>query len=339
MVQLTKKVQPLHLWVIICLLALLVLNGTVISSASSVLFWNLGMVAWTRAAQLHDDPMLLNQASRWWEQAQFADQARRSRQLLYLGSAYERMGDHSQALETWQQLRQPFEQLLAEGKTWLELESPQLALPWFRAANLVEPTVSDSWYFVAQALTKMGQADAALMHLYQALQAPHTNEILPSRIYYAIGYTHQYVEQPPQTEAAIQAFRTALVADANPPDNEFAADVHFRLCDALWSKGESPDRYSAECQQALALNPRHLLARFILGIAYYNQYQDVARAEKEFEIAQAIEPSPWGYVMLGYFVYEAAGQHDKAKEAYSYALANWPDFELARRYLERIKPR
>jgi tetratricopeptide (TPR) repeat protein len=331
--------QHIHLWVIISFLALFVVPGTVASSAVAKFFWNLGLVAWTSAARQNNDPMLLGQASRWWERAEFSEPVRQSRRLLYLGSAYERMGNDSQALDTWGGLNQAYEHLVTEGQIWLDLQSPQLALPWFRGAALVAPTVSDSWYFVAQALMNMGQGEAALANLEQALQAPNTREILPSRIYYAIGYTHQYIEQPPQTEDAINAFRTALVADTNPLDNEFAADVHFRLCDALWSQGKDPDLYSAECLRALSLNSRHLLARFLLGIAYYNKFNDVAMAEREFEIAQAIEPSPWGYIMLGYFVYEAAGQTDKAKAAYAQALANWPDFELAELNLERIEQR
>jgi tetratricopeptide (TPR) repeat protein len=335
-VQTVKKTQQIQLGLLILVVGVSLMPGSTLSCAVTSISWNLGMIDWTRAVRANNDPLQLERTAWWWEQTSAAC-PQQSTRWLYLGSAYERMGNDPQALTTWAEVEQVFDRLIEQGQTWLDLQAPQLALPWFQATTVVEPTVSDSWYYTAQAFMQLGNAAEALSALEQALQAPKRVKVTPGQIRYAIGYTHQYVAQPPRIEDAVNAYRAALIAEQQYPDNQLAADIYFRLCDASWSRGEDPDRYIAECRQALARNPNHLLAHFVLGIAYFNKYHDIDMAVREFESAHAIEPSPWGFVMLGYYVYEAAGQQDKAREAYLYAIENWPDFEVAYRHLEQLE--
>lgn len=300
-------------------------------------YWNLGNVYWMRAnAVSADSRSSFIAASYFWSLALNTTSQKRETILLYLGSAYERVGRFDNAKSAWKKLTQPTIVLLDKGQTWLGLKIPTQAIPWFRGITLIDPDLSDGWYYLAQSYIQHGQADKALLNLRQALDSPRIGELGKSEIYFLLGYTYQYVAQPPQLAEALHAYQKALEIQDFSNSHQIA-ETHFRICDALWASGANPYNYAKACQQAIGLNPKHLLARFLLGIAIYNQSHDVVLAEKEFQTAFNIEPSPWGLVMLAHYVYEPAGLKEKAKMTYNIVLQRWPTFDLTQKYLDKLK--
>ena len=303
----------------------------------SSFYWNLGNIYWLRAniTQVDNNSSFAG-ASYFWSLAFYNTPQHQENLLLYLGSAYEQAGKLEDAKLVWQKLTQPVEGLLNRGQTWLDLKAPIKALPWFRGVTLVKPQIVDGWYYLAQAYMENGQADLALLNLRQALQAPQSTAIKKSEIYFLIGYTYHYITQPTQIDKALLAYRSALLIQ-DFSSLQQVAETHFRICDALWASDVNPEHYASECRKAIALNPKHLLARFLLGIAVYNQTHNVELAEQEFQTALEIEDSPWGLIMLARYVYEPSGLTEKARETYNLVLQRWPTFELARQYLNALK--
>lgn len=305
-------------------------------SLLSTFFWNLGLVHWMKAISLENRSRAFHQAIHWWEQSLLWAEDR-NETLLYLGGAYERVGKKQQALETWQKLSEPTEILLTEGHLWLDNDLYQFAVPWFRGATLVSPQSRDSWYYMAQALARSGHPDRALLMLDKALKVENSSRILVSQVYFSKCYIQQMLLEPPELENALSTCQEALET-GDFPSPKFEAEVHYRMCSILWWQKATPDLWINECQAAIALNPEYLLARYVLGIAYYNKYNDVRRAEQEFMKAMNIDPrSPWGPLMLGEHVYLPAGMREEAREAYEWALRIDPNFGPAKRALERLE--
>lgn len=322
---------------IIILICLMFGLNLILPTLYYYLYWNLGNMRWAEAILLNNDHSQLIQASHYWEQAKQYNQNQPD-VSLYLGSAYERSGNKGAAIASWLHLPTSMTDLLSVGQQWLIVQSPSNAIPWFRGATLIAPTESAPWYYLSQAFIQNKQPNEALVNLEHALSALQPGMIKRSQIYYEIGYVHQYLKSPAQIEQAIDAYHAALDTQ-DFHNSQVVAEIHFRLCDALWTKRTPPEQYAEECQKAISLDPKHLLAHYLLGIAYYEQYHDVAKAEQEFKSANAIQPSPWGLVMLGAYVYEPAGMLREARDIYQQALEQWPTFELAKQYLSNVAQR
>jgi len=301
--------------------------------------WNLGLVAWNRAALSGSDvsdEVVLRRAVRRWEQALTWGPAR-SDFLLYLGSAYEQVGDERGALRTWQQLDRPFQALMTEGRSYLTGGFASASLPWFRGASKVAPDVGDPWYYIAQALVQVGRPEGALEALDKALQAPRLEELHRSQLYFEKGVIYQWRLQPSRLQEAAEAYRAALTWGGFPTA-DLEADAHYKLGETLWWKGDDPALYIVEFQRAIVLNPDHSHAHVLLGVAYYLKTGDVEKAEREIMLGMKINPqNVWGPMNLGAQVYEPAGMIEEAVEAYRWALNIQPDFEPAARALQRLQ--
>jgi tetratricopeptide (TPR) repeat protein len=239
------------------------------------------------------------------------------------------------AVAAWRKGGISAQQLVEAGEEARKAKRYEEALEWYRRAARLEPHRGDPWYYVGLAWEGMEQWEEALAAYERAVAAGSFTGVHRSSPYYRMGLIYQLRLKPQQVDNALAAYEAALVAnDFNIPRE--AADCHYRRGEVLLRKGAHPDEYIAEFQHAIEIDPGHEWAHIRLGFAYYLWDGDAVKAEAE--IRQAIVLSPrnkWAYYYLGE-VYRQEGRVNEARAMYEKALEIDPNFEAARRQLEKL---
>jgi tetratricopeptide (TPR) repeat protein len=227
------------------------------------------------------------------------------------------------------------EDFIARGEESRNAEQYDEAIAWYERGVRVEPGSGDPWYYKGLAYEGMEEWEAALVAYERAIETDALTGVGQSSPHYSMGVIYQWRLDPRQTDAALAAYEAAIEAD-DFSANWAAADCHYERGEVLRWTGGDPDEYIAEYQRAIELNPKHVSAHILLGVAYYTRYKDAAMAEAE--IRRAIELFPqnqWAYYHLGE-IYWQEGRTDEAVAMYERALQIAPDFEAAQNRLAAL---
>jgi len=241
----------------------------------------------------------------------------------------------AKAVAEWQAAGLTAQDFIARGEEARKAERYEEALAWYGRAARVEPGLGDPWYYKGLAYMGLERWEEALGAYERAAALGAFTSVGRSSPYYWMGVIYQRRLEPPQTDSALTAYEAAIKADDFSADWE-AADCHFKRGEILWWHKGDPDEYIAEYQQAIELDPKHVSAYNLLGVAYYIRYGDAAMAEAEIRRALEVAPqNEWAYLYLG-DIYHWEGRVDEAAAMYEQALEIDPAFEGARQRLQAI---
>jgi tetratricopeptide (TPR) repeat protein len=241
----------------------------------------------------------------------------------------------AKAVAEWQAAGLTAQDFIASGKEMWKAKRYEEALGWYERAARVEPGSGDPWYYKGLAYEGLERWEEALGAYERAAELGAFNSVGRSSPYYRMGVMYQWRLEPPRTDAALTAYEAAIKAGDFSANWE-AADCHFKRGEILWWHEGDPDEYIAEYQQAIELDPKHVSAYNLLGVAYYIRYGDAAMAEAEIRRALEVAPqNKWAYLYLG-DIYHWEGRVDEAAAMYEQALEIDPAFEGARQRLQAI---
>ena len=208
-------------------------------------------------------------------------------------------------------------------------------MAWYEQATRLEPGLGDPWYYVGLLYENQKQWLQALDAYQRATASGRLYRLHRSSPRYRAGIIYQGRLDPRQPENALVAYEAALkVGDFSTAAE--AADCHYRRGQILRSQKADPSVYVAEFWQAVALNPRHVSAHILLGLAIYEQDKDASAAEAE--LLRALELAPqnkWVYYHLGE-IYRQEERTGEAAAMYKQALEIAPDFEAAQKRLAAL---
>jgi len=206
------------------------------------------------------------------------------------------------------------------------------SVEWYARAARIEPDSGDPWYYMGLAYGSRKEWEKSLEAYRWATKLGNFSGVGSSSPYYRMGVIYQWRLQPPQAEKALAVYEAAIELDDFSAVWE-AADCHYKRGEILAWTDSDPDEYIAEYQRAIELDPDHVHAHILLGVACYAHYKDLAMAEAE--IQRALELSPQNkraYVHLG-DIYRQEGRTNEAAKMYGRALDIDPEFELAHQQL------
>jgi tetratricopeptide (TPR) repeat protein len=238
-------------------------------------------------------------------------------------------------LDEWQRAGLTAEDFVNAGEVARKAELYDQAMAWYERAMRLEPDLGDPWYHVGLLYESQGRWFQALDAYDRAMASGRFRQVGRSSPHYRSGFIYQSRLEPRQRDVALAAYEAAIEADDFNTGEE-AANAHHRRGELLWWMGGNPDEYITEYQRAIELNPKHVSAHVLLGVAYYIRYGDVAMAEAE--IHQALELSPsnqWAYLRLGNIYYQER-RTGEAAAMYERALEIDPDFEAAQERLSEL---
>jgi tetratricopeptide (TPR) repeat protein len=208
-------------------------------------------------------------------------------------------------------------------------------MDWYRQAMRLEPELGDPWYYVGLLYEDQGQWLQALDAYDRAYALGHLRQVYHSSPHYRVGMIYQWRLDPRQLESALEAYQAAVQENHFQAEWE-AADCHFKLGEILRWQRHDPDEYMAKFQRAVELNPSHLWARILLGLAIYERDKDLAAAKAE--LLRAVELAPRkkdAYYHLGE-IYRQENRVREARGMYEKALEIDPGFEAARERLAAL---
>ncbi len=250
--------------------------------------------------------------------------------------ALEALQSGPQIVEAWLRAGLTARDFIRQGEEAQRAGRYDEATAWYGRALRLAADLGDSWYKLGQLYEEQQQWPEALAAYQQASTAGRLDQTERSSVYYRMGLIYQTRLDPRQPEAALAAYQAALAADDFSSVAD-AADSHYRRGQLLREQGGNPDLYIAGFRQAIALNPRHVWAHILLGVAVYQQAGDAVEAETR--LLQAIElaaQNKWACYYLGE-VYRQEGRSDEAAAMYRRALEIDPAFESARERLAALK--
>jgi tetratricopeptide (TPR) repeat protein len=250
-----------------------------------------------------------------------------------LAQIYETMDMPEQAMVAWRSGGFIAQDFIDAGDEARQANRYEDALEWYERALSMEAEDGDPWYHIGLLYEDQQQWSQALNAYRNALASKRLRRVSRSSLYYRSGVIYLWHMAPRQSENALASYQAAIKAD----DFHFAtqaADCHYQLGEILRWRGEDPDKYIAEYQLAIKLDPDHASAHIYLGTAYYNQSRDVARAKAEIDQGLELDPrNKWGYYQLGE-IYRQEGDTAEAIIMYQRALEIDPDFEVVQTQLE-----
>jgi tetratricopeptide (TPR) repeat protein len=239
-------------------------------------------------------------------------------------------------LAEWNKAGLRAKDLILAGEEARKAEQYHDALIWYEWAMRVEADQGDPWYYVGQLYEDQQRWLLAMSAYERAIALGRFQIVHRSSPHYRLGIIYQWQLDPRQIEKALAAYDAALDAD-NFNDNSEASACHYGRGEILrWQKAD-PDEYVAEFQRAISLNPNHVWAHILLGLALYEQNKDVSAAEAA--LLKAIELAPqskWAYYHLGE-IYRQEGIKDKAVAMYKQALGLDPGFEAAQKWVATLE--
>jgi tetratricopeptide (TPR) repeat protein len=250
--------------------------------------------------------------------------------------ALEALQPGARVVEEWLRAGLTARDFVRRGEEARKVKLYDEAVVWYRRAIRLEPGLGDAWYYVGLVYEVQQQWLEALNAYQRASVLGRFQQVDRSSPHYRTGLVYQTRLDPRRLEDALAAYEAALMADDFGTAVE-AADCHYRRGEILRGQKADADVYVAEFQQAIALNPRHVWAHVLLGVAVYERDGDAATAEAE--ILKALELAPqnkWAYYHLGE-VYRREGRVDEAAAMYEEALGIDSGFEAAQKRLAALR--
>jgi tetratricopeptide (TPR) repeat protein len=240
-----------------------------------------------------------------------------------------RLADAEEHLRAAIRLRPDYAAAHSNLGTLLERKPGSLdeAVGEFRAAIRISPDEADYHYDLANALS---------------LEPNHLPEAV-AEYRLAIGLKPGYAEahsnlgvalahSPGRLEEAVSEYRTALRLD---PGGE---EIHANLANALARIPGHRAEAMAEYSAALGLDPSDAQAHYDLGILLTGEPGRLHDAVSEFEAAVRLDPgSAEAHFGLAISLAMEGGRRDEAMGHLEKALEIRPDFELARKALDKLK--
>jgi tetratricopeptide (TPR) repeat protein len=249
---------------------------------------------------------------------------------------YRRLVEDEPWIAEWKKAGLKTEDFINIGETARKAEQYDEALHWYLWAARLEPDLGDPWYYRGQIYEEKAQWYQALDAYERAIEASHLRQVHRSSLYYRTGIIYHLQLETRQLDVAAMAYRAALEADDFKNKRE-AADCHYRGGEILRRQKNNPDEYIAKFQRAIVLNPKHVGAHMLLGLAIYERDKNAQVAETELLKAAELAPqSTRVYYHLGE-IYRKEGHLDKAKTMYKHALELDPEFEAAQKQLSALE--
>jgi tetratricopeptide (TPR) repeat protein len=174
----------------------------------------------------------------------------------------------------------------------------------------------------------------------KAISADRFRHVGRSNPHYREGVIYQWRLEPRQPDDALAAYEAALAIDqfSSPID---AAQTHYQYGYGLRERqtdvADTAGDYMAEFRRAVELNPKHVWAHIMLGIALHERDGGAAAAEDEFLTALGLEPDNTAALYHLGELYRQEGQTDRAVEMYERVLKIDPDFEAAKQALATLR--
>jgi len=206
---------------------------------------------------------------------------------------------------------------------------------WYKRASRLAPQMGDPWYYMGLLLGKQQQWSLALDAYQQAMTLNHFRQVGASDPYCQMAVIYHWHQKPPRTEESLTALEIALAIDSFHSVSS-AAHCHYLYGYVLRERNAPPQDWIAQFQLATELDPNHLWANILLGIALYKYDNDVVNAESYLRKAGEIAPgSPAPAYHLGE-IYRQEGRIDDARAMYEKALTADPDFTAAQKGIELL---
>jgi tetratricopeptide (TPR) repeat protein len=239
-------------------------------------------------------------------------------------------------LRAWKVAKVGASDFIRAGESARKTQRHEEALAWYKWAMQVDLELGDPWYYVGLLYEDQERWEEALAAYERATTLGGFRQVHRSSPYYRTGLIYQWHLNPRQTEMALTAYEAAI-REGDFGSNREAADCHHRRGEILWGYRANLTECIAEYRQAIELDPEFAPAHILLGVAYYDQYRDMKKAEAE--IGRALELNPqakWAYYHLGE-IYRQEGRLDRAKKMYSRALVVAPGFDAAESRLAALE--
>ncbi|MEW5985382.1 MAG: tetratricopeptide repeat protein [Chloroflexota bacterium] len=239
-----------------------------------------------------------------------------------LGLALAWQGRTDEAILALQTAGSVSDEYLFLGDHYWQRERPQRALEWYERAAEAQPERAMTWYSIGQAQAALDRPAEALAAYQKALAL----DPAAAEIYFAIG---ELLSGQGQYGEADEWYRQAL---ERRPDN-----LGWWLARANAARAAGDLGLAIEWYQAvIARLPDSARAYYELAQAErLNGDQSAAIAAIERALALG-QPVPYGYYLRAGEIYEWAGLHQPALQAYQSALALRPQSQRARQSVERL---
>lgn len=326
-----------HLWapLLIAGVCLLLLRG------ASLRAWLLGNQSW----------LLLNHAARAQERGAPAEETARQavsqmeraaalapeNEALQRGLGYARLGagETAAALVAWQDA----DGLAGEMRLWGDRALAQAeyatAVAWYRRALALAPVASqDVWYGLGRAYMEQDAPAAAVEAFTAGLAAP-AGSVGQSALYFYLGRVYQAHGDPPQREAAVDAYERALTADDFGSQPWLQVATRRQLGNLLAAEQRWAEAV-AQFEQALALDGQDYWTLVDLAAVLWQSGQK-AEALATAQQATRLQPeTKEAYLRLGNF-YRDDGNLAQAEAMYVRVLALDPQDSRAGQALQALR--
>jgi tetratricopeptide (TPR) repeat protein len=280
----------------------------------------------------------------------------RAREIWFmLGSSFESRDDFAGALHTYRDALRifPGDPELRATAVHAELQlhrlSAEEAIRRYLELSAEMETPYWLWVHLGNARLRSGDAGGARRDFERALElfpsyAPARRGLQLARI--ALGDT-EAADPASTASAGDDLVRAAALLEAGRVDE---ADAVYReilasnalSLEALIGRSEVASRRGqheasvAFCERALEVDPANLSALGQMGLAEMRLGR-IGRAIRTLERARSIAPEDKKILNTLGVAYARSGRDDEAREAWRHALAIDPDYESARRNLERLQ--
>ncbi len=242
--------------------------------------------------------------------------------------------DPEQLKEDWTELGVDVLDLIQMGKYYERQDQNENAVPLYAAAFLLNQDLSDIWYAQGRILEWSGEREKALQAYLRASELDNYRQVRPSDVLLSIGVLYRR-KRPQDLESALRALEAALQRDDFETKLE-KARCHYQRGEVLQQMGREPEEYIGAYQASIRIAPLFERAHLKLGIAYFEQWHDLKKAEQELRIAlQLRSDMDLAYFYLGE-IQAARGEREQAIQMYQKALALSPANAQARQRLEAL---
>ena len=208
------------------------------------------------------------------------------------------------------------------GKATKKLGDIEKSQQWFQYTTQLPATNELDWYYQGLAHLGLLQWACAQDAFERAAKATEYSTI-SSSLYY-LGWLYQWHNEPRRLEDALFSYSLALELDKFESSYE-KAEAYYHKGEILrWTNKDTKEIITA-LENALALAPNHVAARTLLGMVYYEQFENIVLAETEIYKALEINPQyKWAYLYLG-DIYSVEDREDEAIKMYRKALEISPE--------------
>jgi tetratricopeptide (TPR) repeat protein len=226
--------------------------------------------------------------------------------LYLLGFVLHRLNRPTESLETYTRaaaITTPTgDDLKVVGLNYVLLDDYADAIQWLKKSVEVQPTHKDAWYYLGRAYYSKGQLREARAAFEKVLEL-HPQD---TKAQTNLGLV---LETSGQTEAAIEAYRTAIAWQEK--GGEASEQPYANLGSLLLERGRAQEAVGA-LEKAVAMAPRNAFCHLKLGIAY-RQLGRLQESEQQLNQATTLEPeNATAHYQLGR-VYKDQHLPDKAQ--------------------------